>query len=180
MKASDRIRQLSWLFGLALALVIVSLADIVLAFRLRSAGIEHRQHSDRARTFEGLADEYLSIKKQSQEAGRTLPPGIHLTPDAVTAIAKKRGIAEHISTASASLARQDERIQEQIINLALTGVTREDLALFLRAVEQIATAVQTKELRLTPSAVGPKTGPMALMDAHVQISAYETTARLSR
>ena len=72
----------------------------------------------------------------------------------MTAIAKDRGIAGHIATTSTSPDRHDEFIQEQIIDLALAGVTREDLALFLRAVEQIAPAVRTKELRLTPSATG--------------------------
>ena len=180
MNASASIKQHPWAFGLALAIVICSLADIGLALHLRSARVERDQHRDRVRTMENLADEFHALKTQSEVAGQTLPPGVHLTPDAVTAIAKDRGIAGHISTTSASPSRYDERIQEQIIDLALTGVTREDLALFLRAVEQIAPAVRIKELRLTPSAVGARTGQTALIDAHVQISAYETTARLSK
>jgi hypothetical protein len=180
MNASERIRRHPWVFSLGLALALVSLADVCLALRLRSAVAEQKLHRDRRSAFEGLAVEYRALKVQSEVPGGTLPPGVHLTPDAVTAIAKERGLADRISTASASTSRQDERIQEQAINLALTGVTREDLARFLWAVEQIAPAVRTKELRLTPSALGPKTGPLALMDARVQISAYETTPPQSR
>jgi hypothetical protein len=180
MNAVARIRQHPWLFGLALALAIAVLADVGLALRLYSARRDRDLHRDRRRTMESLADEYRALKTQAQVAGQTLPPGLHLTPDAVTAIAKERGMADRISTASASPVRQDEHIQEQIINLALTGIGREDLARFLWAVEQIAPAVRTKELRLTPSAAGPKTGPAALMNANVLISAYEITAPLSR
>jgi hypothetical protein len=180
MNASATIKQHPWVFGLALAILICSLADIGLAFHLRRAGVERGQHRDRVRAMEGLADEFRALKAQSDVVDQTLPPGVRLTPNAVTAIAKDRSIAGHISTMSASPARYDERIQEQIIDLTLSGVTREDLALFLRAVEQIAPAVRTKELRITPSAAGPRTGQTALIDARVQISAYETTARLSR
>jgi len=180
MNASASIKQHPWIFGLALALVICALADIGLALHLRSAGVERDQHRDRAQTLENLAEEFRALKTQSEVAGGTLAPGARLTPDAVTAIAKERGIAGHISTTSASPSRSSDRIQEQIIDLALSGVTREDLALFLRAVEQIDPAVRIKELRLTPSAVGARTGQTALVDAHVQISAYETIARLSQ
>ena len=179
MNASASIRQHPWTFGLALALAICALADMGLALHLHSASAERDLHRDRANTMENLADEFRALKAQSEVAGGVLPPAVRLTPDAVTAIAKERGIADHISTVSASPSRHDERLQEQIIDLALNGVTREDLALFLRAVEQIDPAVRTKELRITPSAVGARTGPAALIDAHVQISAYEITARLS-
>jgi len=180
MNASATIKRNPWAFGLALAIGICALADLGLALHLRSAAVQREQHRDRVRTMETLADEFRALKAQSEVAGQVLPPGVHLTPDAVTAIAKERGIAGHISTTSASPTRHDERLQEQIIDLALTGVTREDLALFLRAIEQIASAVRIKELRLTPSAAGARTGPMALMDAHVQIAAYETTAQLTK
>ncbi|MGD1001756.1 MAG: hypothetical protein ABSA67_13770 [Candidatus Brocadiia bacterium] len=180
MNASATIKQHPWAFSLALAIVACSLADVSLALRLRSAGVERGQHRDRVRAMETLADEFRALKAQSGVAGQTLPPGVHLTPNAVTAIAKDRGIADRITTMSASPARYDERIQEQIIDLALISVTREDLALFLHAVEQIAPAVRTKELRITPSAAGGRAGQTALIDAHVQISAYETTARLSK
>ena len=156
MNASATIKQHPWVFGLALAIVACSLADIGLALHLRSAGVERDQHRDRVRTMETLADEFRALKAQSEVAGQTMPPGVRLTPDAVTAIAKERGIAGSITTMSASPARHDERIQEQIIDLALISVTREDLALFLHAVEQIAPAVRTKELRITPSAAGAK------------------------
>ncbi len=179
MNASATIKLHPWAFGLGLAIVICSLADIGLALHLSSAAVQRDQHRDRVRTMVTLADEFHALKAQSEVAGQVMPPGIHLTPDAVTAIAKERGIAGHITTTSASPLQHDEHLQEQIIDLALTSVTRQDLALFLRAVEQIASAVRIKELRLTPSAVGARTGPMALMDAHVQIAAYETTARLS-
>ena len=180
MNAFAWIKQHPWAFGLALALLICSLADIALALHLRRASVERDRHRDRVCAMGAFADEFRALKTQPEAAGRTLPPGVRLTPDAVAAIAKDSGIAGHISTTSASLTRQDGPIQEQIIDLALTGVTREDLALFLRAIEQIAPAVRTKELRLTPGAAGAKTGQTALIDARVQISAYETTARLSK
>ncbi len=180
MNASATIKQHPWVFSLALAIAACSLADIGLALHLRTAGVERAQHRDRVRTLETLADEFRALKAQSGVAGQTLPPGVRLTPDAVTAIAKERGIAGSITTMSASPARYDERIQEQIIDLALISVTREDLALFLHAVEQIAPAVRTKELRITPSAAGGRAGQTALIDAHVQISAYETTAPIAK
>jgi hypothetical protein len=181
MNASAAIKQHPWVFTLALAVAICSLADIGLAFHLRSAAVERDQHRDRVRTMENLANEFRTLKAQSEVTDETLPPGVRLTPDAVNAIiAKCRGIAGHISTMSASPARYDERLQEQIIDLALSGVAREDLALFLQAVEQMAPAVRTKELRITPSAIGPRTGQTGLIDAHIQVSAYEATTRLSR
>ncbi|MGO8704621.1 MAG: hypothetical protein ACLQVA_12440 [Candidatus Brocadiia bacterium] len=178
MNAAATIKQHPWVFGLALAIVACSVADIGLALHLRTAAVERGQHRDRMRTLETLADEFRALKAQSGVAGQTLPPGVRLTPNAVNAIAKDRGVA--IATMSASPARYDERIQEQIIDLALISVTREDLALFLHAVEQIAPAVRTKELRITPSAAGGRAGQTALIDAHVQISAYETTERPSK
>ena len=65
-------------------------------FTCAAAAVERGQHRDRVRTLETLADEFRALKAQSGVAGQTLPPGVRLTPDAVTAIAKDRGIA-HIS-----------------------------------------------------------------------------------
>ena len=180
MNASATIKQHPWVSALALAILICSLADIGLALHLRRARDDSGRQRDRLRAMENLADEFRALKAQSDVVDLRLPPGVRLTPNAVTAIAKDRGIAGHISTMSASPARYDEHIQEQIIDLSLSGVTRQDLALFLRAVEQIAPAVRTKELGIMPSAAGPRTGQTALIDARVQISAYETTAQLSR
>ena len=117
MNASATIKRNPWAFGLALAIGVCALADIGLALHLRSAAAQRSLHRDRVRTMETLAEEFRALKAQSEVAGQVLPPGIHLTPDAVTAIAKERGIAGHISTTSASPTRHDEHLQEQIIDL---------------------------------------------------------------
>jgi len=180
MNASTTIKQHPWVFALALAVLVCALADIGLALHLRRARADRSQQRDRLRAMEDFADEFRALKAQSSVMDQTLPPGKHLTPNDVTAIAKDRGIAGKINTMSANPARYDEHVQEQIIDLTLNGVTREELALFLHAVEQIAPAVRTKELRIVPSAAGPKTGETAPIEARIQISAYETIAQLPK
>ena len=91
MNAAATIKQHPWVFGLALAIVACSVADIGLALHLRTAAVERGQHRDRMRTLETLADEFRALKAQSGVAGQTLPPGVRLTPNAVNAIAKDRG-----------------------------------------------------------------------------------------
>lgn len=183
MNASEWIKRHPWAFGLGLALGLCLLVELVLLLHLRGLRAESLRHEARATDMGRLADKYRSLKAQSGAAGRTLPPGVRLAPDVVNRIATERRIAGNISVVSASPVRHDDRVQEQVINLTLTRVTPRDLSEFLRAVEAIDPAVRTRELRMTPSAPeavsgarGAEAKPSGLVDARVQISAYETIA----
>ena len=172
MNASEWVRRHPWVFGLALALVVCSLADGWLWWRVRALRVRSDWLAGRVTMLTEAAEELRALKGRAGSDLRLLSPGMRLTLEAVNQAAKQANVAGRVSGSRATLVRQSDRVQEQVITVKLAGVSRKDLSEFLRVVEQIDPAVRTKELGIAAGAA--KAGPSDSLDVEVEVAAYET------
>ena len=176
MKLPSLAREHPWASGLAALLAALALVELGVLLHLRGAREMAVRQRDSLKAMERVAVEYRSVRGSGHEKALILlSPNAGFGPADVDRAAKENGIAERVGAVTVARARVDERVEKQGIALALTSVTSRQLALFLRAMEQIDPAVGTRELRISASPKAP-----SLVDAKVQMTAYEAATDKSR
>ena len=193
MKLPSWAKEHPWVSGLSVLLASLALVELALLLHLRGTHETAVRQRDSLKAMERVGVEYSRVARRDgtdHENGVVLlSPNSGFGPADVDRVAKDNGIADRVGAVTVNRARVDERVEKQVISLTLTSVTSKQLALFLRAIEQIDPAVGTRELRISASPKAP-----SLVDAKVQMTApvlrpalsgateggYEAATRTSR
>lgn len=174
MKLPALFRERPLTAGLAVAAALCLMTVGGLGIYLGRVKMEAARQEARLEKILAASRELMDLKGPASAETPRLRPGAELSPAAVDAIAQETGVAGNVGAVNVNRARRDDQTTEQVINLNLNAVTREQLARFLWAVEKIDPAVRTRELRVSA------TKQPSLVDAKVQIAAYESVATPTR
>jgi len=171
MTARDRIRAHPWLLWPTAALAIVFAAACAVHVRAgRRAELLARQRVI-LDEMAAIAAQCRRLARQADAADRLAPPGT-LDIARIEELAKRRGLVRDIHR-TLPPPRPSAGYVERAVDLSVSAVRREDLALFLRDVEALSPAIRARELRVTVNrALSPPEGG-DLVDAKVQFSIYE-------
>lgn len=174
MTIRDRAKAHAWVFWPAVVLIALGLVQSAFWPWVRNVSALAERHRTRLAAMQQIAGAYRALRAQA--AADPAAAG-DLDLSAVANVARENGIGEdRISATSIPPVRQGDGIVEHAIELTLTGVRREELARFLRAVEATSPAIRTKSLRITVPQKRRKDTGRPLVDAKVQFSAYEAAA----
>jgi hypothetical protein len=149
----------------ALALIVFAIADVVLYFRLKSRMETLERQAGLLAEMEIIDSEVSQVRERSTRA--VLSEGRTLDPAEVTQLAKARGLGESIKATAPSAVELGGGLREQLLDIEFEAVTREDLGLFIKSVEELDPGILTKGLRIRPAS-----GQTEYVNADVQFSGY--------
>jgi len=153
--------------GLLIALAACLMLEAALAARLNVMRARAETQSEALASMEELAGQFRALKTRIGAGSACLAESGNFDISAVERIADE-SLRRRIVQSESRSERHGEDAIERTITMSFAGVRREDLVMYLAAVEAKDPAIYTRTLRLTPSKSGND-----LVDAKVNLSAYE-------
>ena len=168
MTPREWIREHPRLSGLAVALAACVVVNVALWVHLGNVRARAARQRAALERMEDIAEEYAAFTAWSAQGVRYLRSPAGLSLSVVMDLARKKGVGDKVRNPKLRPMKHEGGLLEQVVSMDLSAVRREDLSMFLLAVQALDPAIRTKELRIAAAKSDPK-----LVDAKVTFSAYE-------
>jgi len=162
--------------GLVLAILVVGIVTVSLDSHRRALNMRMLEQRTLLKRTESLAAEYADLRSRVRAYDDKFAAAATFDASAVQKIAEEHGLSGRVRDPKSRSGQVTEQgLVERTVTCSVLGVTREQLARFLLAVENLTRSAITSALVITQSKEGG-----GLIDAQVTFSAYEPAAARSR